>query len=72
MQNFVTNNVFLDTKVKPPQQQNKTENIKSLAGNWARYLSHPKRMRYNYTTESTESNECSQATLLFRRNGSKR
>jgi len=28
----VTNNVFLTKKVKTPQQQNKTSNIKTLAG----------------------------------------
>ena len=29
---FVTNNVFLDKKVKTQQQQNKKSNIKTLAG----------------------------------------
>jgi len=32
LHNFVTNNVFLDTKEKSQQQQNKTSNIKTLAG----------------------------------------
>jgi len=44
---FVTNNVFLDKKVKTQQQQNKKSNIKTLAvaGDWTRDLLHPKRMR---------------------------
>jgi len=42
------------------------------AGNWTRDLSHPKRMRYHCTAESTESNDSRQAIQLFRRNGSKR
>jgi len=59
---FVTNNVFLDKKVKT-QQQNKKSNIKTLAGagDWTRDLLHPKRMRYHCTTESTESIDRSQA-----------
>jgi len=32
LQTFVTNNVFLDKKGKTQQQQNKTSNIKTLAG----------------------------------------
>jgi len=32
LQFFVTNNVFLDKKVKSQPQQNKTANIKILAG----------------------------------------
>ena len=64
MQTFVTNNVFLDKKGKTQQQQqNKNSNIKTLAwtGNWPRDLSHPERMRYLCTTESTESIDFSQA-----------
>jgi len=59
-QNCVTNNVFLNKKVNTQQQQNKISNIKTVAGagNWTRDLSHPKRMRYLCTTESTESNDC--------------
>ena len=55
LQTLVTNNVFLDKKVKT-QQQNKKLNIKTLAvvGDWTRDLLHPKRMRYHCTTESTE------------------
>jgi len=34
LQNCVTNNVFLDKKVKAQQQQNKKSNIKPLAGAW--------------------------------------
>ena len=60
VQNFVTNNVFWHKKVKTQQQQN---NIKTLAwaGNWTRELPPPERMRYLCTTESTVSNDCSQA-----------
>jgi len=63
LQTFVTNNVFWDKKVKTQQQQNKKSNIKTLAeaGDWTRDLSHPKRIRYHCTTESTESIDCSQA-----------
>jgi len=32
LQSLVTNNVFLDKKVKTQPQQNKTSNIKTLAG----------------------------------------
>jgi len=32
LQNFVTNNVFMDKKVKTQQQQNKKSNTKTLAG----------------------------------------
>jgi len=32
LQTLVTNNVFLDKKVKPQPQQNKKSNIKTLAG----------------------------------------
>jgi len=63
VQTFVTNNVILDKKVKTQQQQNKTK--------WPKRLPKPeiepgtsrdsKRMRYHCTTESTESNDCSQA-----------
>jgi len=55
----------LGQKSKTQQQQNKLSNIKAIAGagagNWTRELSYPKRMRYHCTTESTESNDCSQA-----------
>jgi len=63
LQTFVTDNVFLDTKVKTQQQQNKKSNIKTLAGDgdWTRDLLHPKRMRNHCTTESTESIDSSQA-----------
>ena len=54
LQNYVTKNCVSGQKVKTQQQQNKTSNIKKLAGakNWTRDLSHPKRMRYLCTTES--------------------
>jgi len=51
-------------KVKQQQQQqNKESNIKTLVGavDWTRDLLHPKRMRYQCTTESTESIDSSQA-----------
>jgi len=50
-------------KVKTQQQQNKQSNIKTPFGaeDWTRDLSHPKRMRYHCTTESTENIDCSQA-----------
>jgi len=32
LQNIVTNNVFMDKKVKTQQQQNKKSNLKTLAG----------------------------------------
>jgi len=65
---------FGQKKVKTQQQQNKKSNIKTLAaaGHCTRDLLQPKRMRYHCTTESTDSIDCSQAILLFRRNGSKR
>ena len=34
LQTFVTNNVFLDKKVKTQEQQNKKSNIKTLDGDW--------------------------------------
>jgi len=43
---------FFDKKVKTQQQQNKNANIKTLAGAGIKPES---------TTESTESNDCSQA-----------
>ena len=58
--------------VKTQEQQNKITNIKyqikyhikiktlAGAGHWTWVLSHPKRMRYIYTTESTENIVCSQ------------
>jgi len=60
LQNIVTNNVFMDKKIKTQQQQNKKSNLKTLAGtgNWTRDLLHPKRMRYHCTTESSESIDC--------------
>jgi len=64
LQYFMTDNVFLDKKVKTQQRQNKKKsNIKTLAwaGNWTKDISHQKRMRYLCSTESTESNDCSQA-----------
>ena len=51
----VANNVFWDKNVKTQQQQNKKSNIKT------RDLSHTKRIRYLFPTESTESNDCSHA-----------
>jgi len=62
LQNFVTNNVFLDKKLKH-NNKTKKSNIKTLtgAGNWTRDLLHPKWMRYHCTAESTESIDCSQA-----------
>jgi len=50
-------------KVKKQQQQSKESNIKTLvgAGDWTRDVLHPKRMRYQCTTGSTESIDCSQA-----------
>jgi len=61
-------------KTQQQQQQQKLSNIKTSARaeNWMRDLLHPKRMRYLCVTESIESNDCSQAILLFRRNVSKR
>ena len=46
----------LHKNVKTQQQQNKKANIKNIArgGNWTRDLSHPSRVRYLYTRESTE------------------
>ena len=75
LQTFVTNNVFWTKKVKKQQQQNK--NIKRKSTCRSRELNPeplaPKRMRYLFTTESTESNnDGSQAIKMFRRNGSKR
>jgi len=54
LQTFVTNNVFLDKKVKTQQQQNKKSNIKTLAraGDWTQDLLHPKRMRYQVAPPS--------------------
>ena len=62
MQNFVTNNVFLDKKVKHNIKK-KQKKHKTHAGdlNWTRDLSHSKRMRYLCTTDSSESNDSSQA-----------
>jgi len=53
---------FFDKKVNT-QQQNKKSNIKILAGAGKRTgdLLHPKPMRYQCTTESTETIDCSQA-----------
>jgi len=58
---------FFDKKVKTQQQQNKKSNIKTLAGSgdWTRDLLHPKRMRYQSTTELTDSINCSQAIYLL-------
>jgi len=61
LQTFVTNDVVLDKKVKTQQQQNKTSKTLAGAGDWTRDIMHPKRMRYHWTTESTESIDCSQA-----------
>jgi len=63
LQNLVTNNVFLDKKEKHINNKTKKSNMKTLpgAGNWIRVLSDPKRVRYLFTTESIESNYCSQA-----------
>ena len=65
LQIFGTNNVVLDKKVKTQQQQNRTSNIKTLAGsgNWTRDISHPKQVRYLWTTESAESNDYRQCFL---------
>jgi len=62
LQTSVTNNVFVDKKVKH-NNKTKTHSIKILAGAEisTRDPLHPKRMRYLWTTESTESYECSQA-----------
>jgi len=60
LQTIVTNNVFYDKKVKTQQQQNTKLNKKNLvrAGNQTWELSHPSRMRYLWTTESTECINC--------------
>ena len=54
---------FWQKKLKTQQQQSKKWNIKILVGSedWTRDLLHPKRMRYHYATESTDSIDCSQA-----------
>jgi len=56
------------------QQQNTKPNIQIFVGtgNRGRDLSRPSRMRYLWTNESTESNDCCQAIQLFQRNVSKR
>jgi len=58
---FVTNNVFLDEKVTPRQQQQqiKHKNLCRSRKSNSGYLV-PTRMRYPCTTKSTESNDCSQ------------
>jgi len=67
LQNFVTNNVFLDIKVKTEQQQNKKSYMKThaRAGKWTQDFSHLKLMHYLCTTESTESNEFSKLFNCF-------
>jgi len=61
LQSFVTNEVFLDKKVKT---QTTKQKIKQKIPCWSRALNPgplaPKRMLYLCTTESTESNACSQ------------
>jgi len=75
LQKKLTNNVVLDKKSKnTTTTKQKYQTLKPLPeqGIEPRDLSRPKRMRYFCTTESTESNDCSQAIYLFRGNGSKR
>ena len=71
LQNIVTNNVSLDKKYRQ-QQNNYLKKSLAGAGYWNRDLSLPKRMRHLCNTESTESNDWSQAIYLFRRNRLKR
>ena len=63
LQNFATNNVFLDKQVKHNNNKTNKSVIKTLdgAGNKTRDISHRKRMHYLCTAESTVSNDCSQA-----------
>ena len=64
LQNVATNNVFLTKQVKTQQQQNSNSNINKIlarAGNRTRDVSHPSRMRFLLTTESTESIDFCQA-----------
>ena len=63
LHNFVTIYCVLHKKVNPPQQQNTKECIKILARarNRNRVILHPRRMRYLWTTESTESFDCCQS-----------
>jgi len=68
LQNVVTNNVFLDKKLKHNNNKTKIKHKKPLPGIEPGDLLHPKRMRYPCTTESTENI----AIKLFGRNWSKR
>ena len=63
----------LDKKVKTQQQQNKNSNIKIIAGAWnrTRHPFHRSRVRYLWTTESTQSSDCSQASWQFQHSVSK-
>ena len=56
-----------NTTTVPPPPPKKKKQPKTLAGtgNWTRNISHPRRMHYLCTTESTERNDCSQAIQLF-------
>jgi len=55
------------TQSKKQHQQNKKSNIKTVAGagNLTRDLLHPKRMRYHFTTESTDLSTASPPVLVF-------
>jgi len=58
LQNCVTNNVFLTKNKNKITTQKK---IKHKNPCRSRDISHPKRLRYRWTTESTDSIDCSQA-----------
>ena len=60
-QNVVTNNVFLDKKVKTQQQQNKKSNIKKPMSEPGIEPGTFKRKRYHCTTEFTDSIHYTQA-----------
>jgi len=68
---FMTNNVFLDKKIKPQQQKTQqNENIKLLARTWNRtqYILHRSLIHYLYSTEATKQVDWTQAIQLLQRN----
>ena len=59
LEKIVTNNVFwTESKNTTTTEQNIIQKCLARSGNWTRDLSHPKRMRYVWTTEQTESIDC--------------
>ena len=55
LKNYMTDNVFYHTQKQQQQNKKSKHKIFPRAGNWTREISHRRRMRYLYTTESTET-----------------